>query len=1153
MGRAESYNQIKDTIEMLENSLFENVRAIDKVMTADGIRIKEVPYGNRETVLDDVSEWDRFEHGATWGEPDTHYCFHVEVEIPEMFRNKEVLFFLSTGAEDIWNTNNPQMLVYKDGKRRCGMDMNHNSITIFEKEDWNTDRNRIVDIRIYAYSNLDKNDNHLNMTIAARNEAVQKLYFDLKVPFEAVQAMLGIPSSKRESVLDTTAGAFEEQNKNIEISDEILDNLYAKLSTNVQNSVKIILDELSTACEYIDPKNADHKKTVTNNCEKLTKASDLLRKNLYGRDYLPVTVASVGHTHIDVAWKWRLRQTREKVIRSYSTVMELMKKYPEYLFMASTPQMYEFVKEEEPELFEEIKKQVKEMRFEPEGAMWLEADCNMTSGESLVRQILYGKEYFKEEFDVDSKILWLPDVFGYSAALPQILKKSGIKAFMTTKLAWNDTNRMPHDLFNWEGIDGSMIPTYIITTCDYDKAQEAGKDGRILNYTYNGRQNASQIMGAWEAFREKGLTDVVLDCYGYGDGGGGPTWEMLEMNRRLELGIPGVPKTKQTSVTEFFEKLSKKIEGKEVPTWKDELYLEYHRGTYSSIGKNKKNNRKSEYLVAEAELLSVCAFLKRKKAYPAKELKEIWKKIMLNQFHDILPGSSIEEVYQDSDMDYADIKRRTERIIDEALMEIDLSRLICDKDNTEGKNITCDGGKVKGSAITCDGENVKGSAITCDGEKVKASAITCDGENGNDITYYEKNTGANDITCENKAGKLIINTIFYTATVDDNGELESLFVKTIGKDLRDRNQSPLNRLIAFEDKPKEYDCWNIDADFENVSWNITDLKELSVSSVDESGRSANIFSDKMLSRNVCCDLSKHIDISKDNGKTHSCREIVISIKRDFRNSKIQQNLHFYANSKRIDFETRIDWHEHQTLLKTAFPVNVDSDKITCEIQYGNLKRNLKKENSWDKAKFECCAHKWMDISSNDGTFGIAVLNDCKYGYDAKEKLMRLTLIKSGIYPNPNADQGFHEFTYSLYPHEGDYRIGRVIEEARSLNENSHFYIPESKSSLCSHPSNIVATVLKGIIDIKEPGVFVEAVKQAESSNDIVIRMYEGYGKEANVKAKLLMGYKATIKRIYECNLLENNEEGEIRFDNKTKEVLLHFKPFEIKTILLRVS
>lgn len=1073
MINARDYNKIKDALEQLEKQLFSDVMSVSEVMTEDGIRIKEVPYGSRETVLEDASTWERFEHGASWGEPDKHYCFHVAVEIPEIYRGKEVLFFLSTGAEDIWNTNNPQMLVYINGKRRCGMDMNHNSITIYDKEDWDCGKDRLVDIRIYAYSNLDKNENYLKMTIAARNEAVQKLYFDLKVPFEAMQAMLGIPSSKRESVLDTTAGAFEEQNKNVEISDEILDELSTKISTDVQNSVKIILDGLSTACGLIDVENVDNKNPLTNNCGKLAEAADFLRKSLYGKDYLPVTVASVGHTHIDVAWKWRIRQTREKVIRSYSTVMELMKKYPEYLFMASTPQMYDFVKEEEPELFEEIKEKVKEGRFEPEGAMWLEADCNLTSGESLVRQILYGKEYFKEEFGVDSKVLWLPDVFGYSAALPQILKKSGIKAFMTTKVAWNDTNRMPHDLFNWEGIDGSVIPTYIITTCDYDKAVEAGKDDRILNYTYNGRQNASQVMGAWEAFREKDLTDVVLDCYGYGDGGGGPTWEMLEMSRRLELGIPGVPKTKQESVGRFFEDLLSEVEGKDIPAWKDELYLEYHRGTYTSIGKNKKNNRRSEYLLAEAELLSVCAFLQGKSAYPAKEIKDIWKKIMLNQFHDILPGSSIEEVYHDSDVDYADIKRRAEIIIDEAAKELNLSKLGCDVDKAEGGDITC-------------------------GEKKAVS---------------------NDISCENKDGKIFINTRFYTVVVDENGELESLFDKKCGKELRDTNQSPLNRLIAFEDKPKEYDCWNIDADFENVSWDVTDLSELSVSDVDNSGK------------------------------------IVISIKRPFRNSEIQQNIHFYADSRRIDFETKIDWHEHQTLLKAAFPVDVDSEQITCETQYGNLKRNLKRENSWDRAKFECCAHKWMDISDKEGSFGVAVLNDCKYGYDAKEKLMRLTLIKSGIFPNPNADQGLHEFTYSLFPHEGDYREGKVIEEARKLNENSHFYIPESKSSLSGQPSDIVAAAMRGVIDIEERGVFVEAVKMAENSNDIVIRLFEGYGEKHTVKASLFTAFDIGPKDVAECDLLEKKTEVHDGFSYDAQNKLLSFEiePFEIKTFVLSVS
>jgi alpha-mannosidase len=1056
MTRTEKYNAVKNTLELLEKNLFQNVVSVKDVMTGDGIKVKSVPYGCRKELFEDTSKWDSFEIGSAWGEPDTHYLFQVEIDIPESYKGKEVLFFLSTGAEDIWNTDNPQMLVYINGKRRCGMDMNHNSLTIYEKADWDSGKDRHVDIRIYAYSNLTHNGNLLNMTIAARNEAACQLYFDMKVPFEAMQAMLGIPSSKRESVLDTTAGAFEEQNKNVEITEETFTN-NPQVSKEQYVDIDLILDELYTISSQ---KLVDNPSEIVLDCGKLLEASNYLRENLYGKNLSQITVESVGHTHIDVAWKWQIRQTREKVIRSYSTVMELMKKYPEYRFMASTPQMYEFVKEEEPELFEEIKEKVKEGRFEPEGAMWLEADCNLTSGESLVRQILYGKEYFEKEFGIESKVLWLPDVFGYSAALPQILTKSGVKAFMTTKLAWNDTNRMPNDLFIWKGIDGSSIPTYIITTCDYDKAKAAAESGGILNYTYNGRQNASQTMGTWEAFRDKSITDDVLTVYGYGDGGGGPTWEMLEMDRRLRLGVPGVPRTTQSSVTEFFDKLVKEIDGNgNVATWDGELYLEYHRGTYSSIGKNKKNNRKAEYLMAEAELLSVYAYLLKGSSYPKEEIKKLWETVMLNQFHDILPGSSIEAVYEDSDKDYAKIQKEVQSLIDAAWKEVEAEQ------QTQ--------------------------------------------RNGSSAISFNKNGVRTDI-----------NTRFYNIVFDENAEIISLHDKESGRELRDDHQHPLNRLIAFEDKPKEYDCWNIDSNFEDVSWNITEVKDVTVIAFNKDGKKLSDF-----------------EGNQENG---DIAELVVEVIRQFRNSEIKQKIHFYADSRRIDFETKIDWNEHQTLLKAAFPVNIHTDEITCEIQYGNLKRSLKRDNSWDKAKFECCAHKWIDISDDDGTFGVALLNDSKYGYDAKENLMRLTLIKSGIFPNPNADQGIHEFTYSLFPHEGDYAGGKVIEEARALNEKSHLY----------KTKDVYDELCRGILDLQEDGIFVEAVKFAENSDDIIVRLYEGYGKEHNISGTVFGKFSVAPKDARECDLLENEEDGDntIFYNKDKKEISFKMKPFEIKTL-----
>ncbi len=1012
----------------LKKQIFTDVMPIEKVMTKEGLKFIEIPYDSRGTIFEDPGDWEDFRPGGAWGKPDTHFCFRLKVQIPEIYRGKEVFFFLSTGADDIWNTDNPQMLLYVNGVRRCGMDMNHNSVVIFEKEDWEKDTDRLVDIGIYAYSNLAENENLLNMELAVRNDEVTEAYFDLLVPLEAAEALLGI---RKEEELPES------------ISEE---ELSETIDESFPHTRKEILEKLLMPMERAVEAEWGQTPHLI---------SDYLKENLYGKNYWPVTIASTGHTHIDVAWKWQLRQTREKAIRSYSTVMELMKRYPEYRFMMSTPQLFEYIREDEPELFDEIMEKVKEGRFEPEGAMWLEADCNLTNGESLVRQILYGKQYFKGTLGVDSDILWLPDVFGYSAAMPQILKKSGIRAFVTTKIAWNDTNRLPHDCFYWEGIDGTRIPTYMITTCEYPLADRAMKTGGLLEYTYNGRQNATQIMGCARAFREKELTDELLTVYGFGDGGGGPTWEMLEMDRRLKMGVPGCPKTEQKSVTAFFDDLLKKLgKAKNVPEISGELYLEYHRGTYTSMGRNKRYNRQLEYLLKEAELICSYALLAGKIRYPEHDLYEIWKVLMLNQFHDILPGSSIKEVYEDSRQQYEWAIAECKKLIDKA------------------------------------DESIK-SRTLCGGNRDLYSM-----PEGFGLEW----TGGKEI-----CGRTL-ETPFYKVVFDKNGEITSLYDKELKREIRDAKAAPLNRLTAFEDKPKDYDAWNIDSNFEDVSWDITSLDNMETG-LDENGA-------------------------------------FVEIHRTFRESKIHQKIRFYEDSRRIDFETKVDWHQHQTLLKAAFPVAVEATDLTCEIQYGSLKRKLARETSIEKAKFECCAHRWIDMTADLGDYGVAIINDCKYGYDAKPGLMRQTLIKSGIFPNPDADQGEHIFTYSLMPHKGDFRQGGVIEEAEALNSKNLCYHPAPEDAIVLDQSDLE----RDIIDFGEvTGVYVGAIKKAESSDDLIIRIYEAHGKKHKGVIKFLQGFAdINLCSICECNLLEEP----ILPGVNGKEMPFSIEPYEIKTYML---
>lgn len=1085
-------DQIKNLIEELSVKRYPNPIRLQDIEGFDAVYYKKIPYNVRSEAVHDKEGFDIFTPDSMWGGRDQHYYFRFTFKVPDVFDGRRLLMFVSTGADDIWNTDNPQMMIYVNRKLTCAMDMNHDHILISER----AQKGDEYEIGIYAYSNTMGPTNSLGIKLTSEDEDIIKVYYDMVTPFEAAMSLPDGDKAK----------------------DRIIDTLYKASSLDICNISKYLCD------------------------------------NLYGKDIPNATVSCIGHTHIDVAWKWPLRQTREKVIRSWTNVLKLMERYPEYHFMASTPQLYEFVSEDEPELFNRIKDKVKEGRFEPEGCMWLEPDCNLPSGESLIRQIIYGQRYFKENFGHETQVLWIPDAFGYSASLPQILVKSGIRYFMTTKLSWNDTNRLPDDLMYFKGIDGSKVLLYIITTCDNKNALQSGYD-KLLNYTYNGLLNPSQVMGTWNAFRGKDITDNVLTCYGYGDGGGGPTEDMLEKYRRMNLGIPGCPRTIQTSLTDFFHKLEDDfLKAKDKPEWSDELYLEYHRGTYTSMGAGKRYNRLSEYMIQDAEFLCCMNMLISKNAYPSKELDDIWKIILLNQFHDILPGSSIEDVYIDSANQYEKILMDGHKIIDNSAKELIQKLSLEDKSSSEEflsveaklstEEYLSSNGNPSSEDFICintAGHDRGGYVNLPDGttayitKKISAKGLRL--ISGSDLKINENYDLDKKAMSAKKRddGSIVVSTLFYEAVFDARGELSGLFDKTYGRMVQDGSDIPLGRIIAFEDKPKEYDCWNIDRNYEDIQEPVTDLQKM--------------------------------DIVQDDPYT-----LIIHIERRFRQSTISQNVIFYKDIKRIDFETDIDWNEHQVLLKAAFPLNISADKVNAQIQFGNIERTLKPKTSWEEAKFETYAHTWVDMSEDkyesvppshpnwrserhqyqtishsqhEVKYGVAILNDCKYGYDARDNTIRLTLLKSGIDPNPNADIGHHHFTYSIYPHKGDYREGRVCQQAEDLNRPLMIMPIEAKAAaLWSIEDGL------SIIDTAtEDGIFLDTVKKAEESDDIIVRMYEGYGIEHSFKVSVpkqlikAAGYEKASITI--CDLREKELDGP-----SLGEYTINIKPFEIVTLKL---
>jgi len=1000
----------------------------------------------------DDHSWKDHSCGELWGGYDRHQWFSTEVSIPERFRGKNVIFRITTGREGEWDALNPQFLFYLDGKLVQGLDVNHREVVISEK----AEGGRKCSIAMLAYSGLYQTSFMLHTELCVLDKAIEALYYNLMVPLSALKLL-----------------------------DELDEN-------RVRSLVK-----LGRAADMLDFRklySEDFYRSVA-------EVNGYLEKEFYSEkdDRSPV-VTAVGHTHIDVAWLWTLGQTREKTARSFSTVLRLMEQYPEYSFMSSQPQLYEYIKEDHPRMYEEIKKRIAEGRWEADGAMWLEADCNIPSGESLVRQILFGKRFFKEEFGVESRSLWLPDVFGYSAALPQIMKKSGIDYFMTTKISWNQFNMMPNDTFLWRGLDGSEVLTYFVTTCNYNKSlgDNITFSDRFSKTTYTGIINANQVMGTWRRYQNKDINEETMMLYGYGDGGGGPTKEMLEQARRLQYGIPGLPRLQLGSHSSFLDRLyDRVINNKELPRWVGELYLEYHRGTYTSMARNKRYNRKCEFLYQYAELLSVMSML-MEHSYPEAELKRGWKTILLNQFHDIIPGSSIKEVYDESHRQYEEILQSGNSILKAAADKITAALDLKQKSIVVFNNLSYNRDDIVELDIS-EAADIKGVS-DLEGNTGDIQLV----EGGRKLLFFAKGVpskgyrayGLSDrskepAVCCSYADRVYENK-FFRLVFDEDFNIISLYDRQSRREVIGDGERA-NVLQAFEDRPMNWENWDIDIYYKRKLWEVNEL--------------------------ISAELT-------EQGPVRSC----LRLERSFCDSRIVQYIYMYKDIPRIDFKTQVDWKEKNILLKAAFPVAVNANRATYEIQYGNVERETHSNTSWDMAKFEVCGHKWADLS--EGAYGVSLLNDCKYGYDIKDGIMRLTLLKSGTYPNPEADLGRHEFTYSIYPHRGTWRESETVPMAYSLNAPMHAVLEEAHTGVLGSTYSLLS--------LDRDNCIVEAVKKAEDDEGVIIRLYE----YKNMREQVQMTFGREIDSCYECDLLEDNEKSMPLHGGSMSFELL---PYEIKT------
>ena len=983
-------------------------------------------------------------------EKDKRHIFHVEVVTPQECVGKCLVYRVDTKKNGAWGDDNPQFRVYVDDELRQGFDWDHRELVLSES----AESGRIYNIRLELYSSVENYNLFLKSTLLTLDRDVEHYYYDVLVPYQ-VAAMLSDEEAAKREIL-----------KCLNDSLNLLD-LRRERSEDYYSSLKVAQDYLT---------NEFYKK-------RCGKEQDGL-------------IACVGHTHIDCAWLWTLAETRDKAVRSFSTVLELMKQYPEYIFMSSQPLLYRFVKEEAPDTYEKIKERIKEGRWEPEGGMYVEADCNLPSGEALVRQFLYGQKFFQNEFGKTSEILWLPDVFGYSAALPQIMQKCGIRYFMTTKINWNDTNKMPHDTFMWEGMDGSKVLTHFIPTRYYQTTESWQALKNTYETTYNGDLCASQVKGAWHRYGDKEVSDLALMAFGNGDGGGGATKEMLEHQKRLEKGIPGCPVTKMSTAKEFFKELEKQVKDKtmELPHWVGELYLEYHRGTYTSMARNKRWNRQAEFLYTGVEFYGMLQKILLGRNYPKEQLDKGWELLLQNQFHDILPGSSIKEVYEDSAKEYGIILEEGKKLVEE------FTHTIADEVKGERGNLVVFNptGFTTGGPVITDLEYQKDEedyqvqrladgTVILETPEIPAKGYAV-------LKIQDLPLKSNDLSVSLDA----MENKFFRITFNKNGQFSSIFDKRAERELLKENAIG-NVLRTYEDRPVRYDAWDINEFYKEKTWTIDNLESIDI--VEEGPVRATV-----------------------------------KITRTYLESTIVQYISIFRETPRIDIHNEIDWKEHQILLKMEFPVDIHTSEATYEIQYGNVKRPTHTNTSWDVAKFEVCAHKWIDVAEEG--YGLSILNDCKYGYSIRDGVIGLTMLKAAIDPNPDADKECHTFTYSLYPHMGSWKEAGTVEAAYLLN--TPLYTVEKKTSGGTLPDSY------SLISSDSPNVYVEVVKKAEGTEEMVVRLYEFTNRRSKVKLSL----GVDIEEVYSCDMLEQNELKEL---HDTREIYLHIKPYEIKTLKIKCN
>jgi alpha-mannosidase len=982
--------------------------------------------------------WKNVPPGTRWGKPWSTAWFRFKTAVPREWQGRTVAVRFLSG----------QGLVFRDGRAWQGLDDNHQLFLVADPAEGGERETVLVEC------------------------GASGMFGRFEGPVAIQHAHLGIYNREFEHVV------FEMEAL-LNVADEL--PFHDPLRRQILRALNRALNEIDRRLRFakglgVEPNFVENSRRFGETVaapelptlatpEEIAEAARAAKHELAGVQqparvpYLP-TLWAVGHAHIDLAWLWPLAETIRKCGRTWSTALRLIEEFPDYVFVASQGCEYHYCKERYPEVYAGLKRAVKAGRWEPLISMWVESDCIVNPGESLVRQFLWGVRWSRREFGSVRDVVWLPDAFGYCAQMPQIMRRAGMKFFCTTKMWWNDTNEPTMTTFWWQGLDGSKVLTH-------------------FPHDYNNKMRGGDLLRYLERNREADRVKDLLFIYGWGDGGGGPSRQMAHLATRGLRNQQGLPPLKPGRAGDFFRRVERL--GPDLPTWVGEHLNEFHRGVYTTQARTKRGNRLGEAALREAELWALAAHAALARDVPKPQLDRAWELLLHNQFHDVLPGSSIGRVYDLAHRDYATILSEASAVRasaqDAIAAQVDTSAVerplvVFNPLSWARSGVVEAPGKTKTQKAVLWVENVP----PCGYAVVSAASAKSDP------------TAA--LTVEPSR----VETPFYSISLDDAGRFTRLFDKRAGREVLPAGRKA-NELLFFSDLPTNVgsDAWDINLHYREVGGEWPGGAEVRV---------------------------------VESGPVRA----VLRVTRTVSNSTLEQDIRVYAHSPRVDFITRVDWREMHKMLKVAFPVDLRNPRATYEVQFGHLERPIHANTSWEAAHYEVPAQHWADLS--EPGYGISLLNDCKHGYDVCDGALRLTLLRAPKGPDGNADLGQHEFTYSLWPHPGDFREGRTVQAGYELA------FPLTAVATTKHRGMLPAS--RSWLSVEPESVVVEAVKPPEEGAGLILRVYEAHG----ARAEATVHFGLDVASVEEVDLIERPiaavplEDGVLRFA---------IQPFEIRT------